>query len=72
MPEEAGAKLVAEPNGDDHIESLMSTCKNCRSPVVSVKLNANSEWSDWAHALTGQMECQIGAPTPPPTERANT
>lgn len=66
-----GEVLCAEPNGETHIESLMSGCKNCGSPVVSVKVDANSAWSDWAHALTGQKECQIGAPSPPPTDRGN-
>lgn len=68
--DQRGEVLVAEPSGETHIESLMSTCRNCGSPIVSVKLDANSEWSGWAHALTGQVECQIGAPSPP-TERGN-
>lgn len=67
---EVGEVLVATPNPDSHIESLMSSCMNCGSPVVSVKLDANSEWSEWAHALTGQRECAIGAPSPP-TARGN-
>lgn len=66
------AALVATPDGETNIESLMSSCKNCHSPVVSVKLDANSTWSEWAHALTGQVECIIGAQDPPPTERSNT
>lgn len=73
--EEVGAKqaaLVATPNPDNVIESLMTDCTNCGQPVVSVKLNAGSEWSDWAHALTGQVACMIGAPDPPPaTQRGN-
>lgn len=70
MPEST-EPLVATPNGETHIESLMSTCMNCKSPVVSVKLDANSTWSDWAHALTGQTECIIGPQDPPLTLREN-
>lgn len=70
MSEVGEAQHVATPNGETHIESLMSTCKHCGSPVVSVKLDSNSEWSEWAHALTGMRECQIGTPSPP-TARGN-
>lgn len=70
-PEPTGEVLCAEPDGETHIESLMSACIHCKSPVVSVKLNANSEWSEWAHALTGQKACDIGPTTPPTTERGN-
>lgn len=62
----------ATPNPDTNIESVMSNCLHCGQPVVSVKLDAGSEWSDWAHALTGQVECALGAPSPPGhTERVN-
>lgn len=62
---------VATPNPDNNIESVMSDCLNCGQPVVSVKLNAGAEWSEWAHALSAQVEC-AGIPEPPPaTKRAN-
>lgn len=57
--------MQATPNPDMNIESLLSNCLNCHQPVVSVKLEAGSEWSEWSHALTGQPECVIGAETPP-------
>jgi hypothetical protein len=62
---------VATPNPDTNIESVMSTCMTpgCNQPIVTVKMG--DEWSDWAHALTGVPECVVGAPEPPPTERAN-
>lgn len=61
----------ATPTPGTNIESIMSTCEHCGQPVVSVKLNAGSEWSAWQHALSGQTACQ-GIPEPPgTTERSN-
>lgn len=63
---------VATPNPDTNIESVLSTCLNCAQPVVSVKLNAGAEWSQWAHAMNNKVECDTSAPTPPgTTERSN-
>ena len=67
----AESPKTATPNPDNRIESVLTDCLNCGQPAVSVKLDAGAEWSDWAHAMTGQVECVIGAQEPPATSRSN-
>jgi hypothetical protein len=63
---------IATPTPESNIESLLSTCQHCHQPVVSVKLDAGADWSDWAHALSGRAECDSIEPPPAQaTDRAN-
>jgi hypothetical protein len=57
----------ATPDPDTNIESVMSTCIKCKQPIASIKVDAGADWSPWAHALTGEIDC-AGIPEPPSTE----
>jgi len=62
--------MQATPNSAQIMEAHMSFCVNCNGPVVSIN-GGNSEapaWSDWTHALTGQVDCVVGVPEPPGRE----